>query len=78
EAEGAVDATAGQYAGNVMSGVIERREVVGHLASLAVELEGGRVVMMEGHVEKFRTESLQPGAKVWVAWKAKDATVIAR
>ncbi|MGC8536701.1 MAG: ABC transporter ATP-binding protein [Rhizomicrobium sp.] len=78
EAEGAVDAIAGQYAGNVMSGVIERREVVGHLASLTVELEGGRLVMMEGHVEKFRTESLQPGAKVWVAWKAKDATIIAR
>ena len=78
KAAGSFDAIAGQYAGNVMSGVIERREVVGHLASLTVELEGGRLVMMEGHVEKFRNESLQPGAKVWVAWKAKDATVIAR
>ena len=78
EAEAPRDAIVGRYAGNVMPGMIERREVVGHLASLTVQLEGGRSVMMEGHVEKFRTDNLQPGAKVWVAWKPQDATVIAQ
>ncbi len=78
EAEASRDVIANRYEGNVMSGVIERREVVGHLASLTVQLEGGRSVMMDGHVEKFRTDNVHPGAKVWVAWNARDATVIAQ
>jgi len=72
------DEISGFFAGNVMSGVIERREVVGHLASIIVQLEEGRSVMLEGHVEKFRTDNAQPGVKVWVAWKTEHATVIAQ
>ena len=67
-----------EYAGNVMPGVIARREVVGHLVALTVHLEGNRAVMMEGHVDKYRTDTLRPGAKVWIAWRPQDATVIAQ
>ena len=72
------EAITGRYAGNVMSGVIERREVAGHLASLTIRLEGGRQVMIDGHVVKFRSDNVHPDAKVWVAWNAHDATVIAQ
>lgn len=71
------DALGESYGGNVMPAMVERREVVGHLVLMTIQLDQSRSVMMEGHVEKYRTESLRPDAKVWIAWKPQEATVIA-
>ncbi|SDR61577.1 putative spermidine/putrescine transport system ATP-binding protein/spermidine/putrescine transport system ATP-binding protein [Rhizobiales bacterium GAS191] len=64
------------YRGNVLQGVITEREVVGHIVQLAVKLAGDRVVAIEGHVEKYLNDGLAPGSAVWIAWAAKEATVI--
>jgi putative spermidine/putrescine transport system ATP-binding protein/spermidine/putrescine transport system ATP-binding protein len=66
-----------EYGGNVLGGVIERRERVGHLAHLTVQLDDSRSVTMEGHVETFLTDALRPQEKVWITWRPQEATVIA-
>jgi putative spermidine/putrescine transport system ATP-binding protein/spermidine/putrescine transport system ATP-binding protein len=64
------------YKGNVIAARVEQRDVVGHLVQLEVTLDSGRSVALEGHVEKYRRDSLLPGQQVWLAWKAQEATVI--
>jgi putative spermidine/putrescine transport system ATP-binding protein/spermidine/putrescine transport system ATP-binding protein len=75
-AEAAVDAVAARYRGNVLQGVIEQRDIVGHLVHLAIRIEGGRSVLFEGHVEKYRRDTLEVAAPVWIAWNSAEATVI--
>jgi ABC-type Fe3+/spermidine/putrescine transport system ATPase subunit len=71
------DGPRADYGGNLLAGVIERRELAGHLVHMTVRLDSSRSVTMEGHVEKFLTDSLRPAARVWIAWKPQEATVIA-
>ncbi len=68
---------AATYDGNVLPATAERRDVVGHLVQMGVRLDASRSVTLEGHVDKYRTEALRPGAAVWLAWRAREATVIA-
>lgn len=71
------EALAGEYQGNVLPGVMERAEVVGHLVQMAITLTGGGTVVLEGHVDKYRRSDLVPSSNVWIAWQAKHATIIA-
>ncbi len=71
------DALAFIYGGNVLPGMIERRDVVGHIVSMTVQLDANRSVMLEGHEDKYRIDSLSPSARVWIAWRPQEATVIA-
>jgi ABC-type Fe3+/spermidine/putrescine transport system ATPase subunit len=68
---------AGEYEGNVLPGVMERADVVGHLVQMAITLAGGVTVTLEGHVDKYRRSDLVPSSNVWIAWQAQNATVIA-
>jgi ABC-type Fe3+/spermidine/putrescine transport system ATPase subunit len=70
------EALEGGYGGNIVAATVEQRDVVGHLVQLGVTLASGRAVTLEGHVEKLRKDSLLPGNPVWLAWKAREATVI--
>jgi putative spermidine/putrescine transport system ATP-binding protein/spermidine/putrescine transport system ATP-binding protein len=65
------------YRGNLLPGTVERRDVVGHLVQMSVQLGDDRSVTLEGHVEKFRVDALRPGVSVWIAWRPPEATVIA-
>jgi ABC-type Fe3+/spermidine/putrescine transport system ATPase subunit len=65
------------YSGNILAGVIERRDVVGHLVHMTVQLDASRSVMLEGHVDKYRIDTLRPACNVWLAWRPQEATVIA-
>ncbi len=67
----------GKYQGNVLPGVMERADVVGHLVQMAITLTGGDTVALEGHVDKYRRGDLVPSSSVWIAWRPQDATVIA-
>jgi putative spermidine/putrescine transport system ATP-binding protein/spermidine/putrescine transport system ATP-binding protein len=71
------DALVAEYEGNVLSGVIERADVVGHLMQIGIALDEGDRVELEAHVDKYRREDLMPSSHVWIAWRAKDATIIA-
>lgn len=71
------DALALQYQGNVLPGVMERADVVGHLVQMAITLSGGSTVVLEGHVDKYRRNDLVLSSDVWIAWRPQDATVIA-
>ncbi len=68
---------AATYEGNVLPATVERRDVVGHLVQMAVRLDTSRSVTLEGHVDKYRTDALRPDAAVWIAWRAREASVIA-
>jgi putative spermidine/putrescine transport system ATP-binding protein/spermidine/putrescine transport system ATP-binding protein len=76
-AEVSRESLADVYRGNVLNGVVEQRDVIGHLVQLAVTLDGGRSVMLEYHVEKYRRDALDVSAPVWLAWRSHEATVIA-
>jgi putative spermidine/putrescine transport system ATP-binding protein/spermidine/putrescine transport system ATP-binding protein len=71
------DALARQYQGNVLPGVMERADVVGHLVQMAITLTGGGAVTLEGHVDKYRRDDLVPLSNVWIAWRPQNATIIA-
>jgi ABC-type Fe3+/spermidine/putrescine transport system ATPase subunit len=75
-ADSSREALLGTYQGNALEGVVEQREVVGHVVQLAVKLAGGRSVVLEGHVQKYRRDALDVSAPVWIAWKAREASVI--
>jgi ABC-type Fe3+/spermidine/putrescine transport system ATPase subunit len=66
-----------EYQGNVLPGVMERADVVGHLVQMAITLAGGSAVVLEGHVDKYRRGDLVPSSDVWIAWRPQNATVIA-
>ena len=76
-AEASQEDLARAFQGNVLKGVIEQRDVVGHLVLFAVTLAGGHSVLLEGHVEKYRKPSLAASSDVWITWKSEEATVIA-
>jgi putative spermidine/putrescine transport system ATP-binding protein/spermidine/putrescine transport system ATP-binding protein len=67
----------GQFAGNVLPGILERREIVGHILQMTIRLAGGQVVLIDGHVDKYGHERLAPPADIWISWKPEDATVMA-
>ena len=71
------EALAAEYHGNVLPGVMERADVVGHLVQMAITLAGGGTVVLEGHVDKYRRGDLVPSADVWIAWRPQNATIIA-
>jgi ABC-type Fe3+/spermidine/putrescine transport system ATPase subunit len=69
-------ALAATYDGNLLAGTVERRDVVGHILQMGVQIDANRSVTLEGHVEKYRTDALRPTAAVWITWRAREATVI--
>jgi ABC-type Fe3+/spermidine/putrescine transport system ATPase subunit len=71
------EALAGKYQGNVLPGVMERADVVGHLVQMAITLAGGSTVILEGHVDKYRRNDLVPSSSVWIAWHPHNATIVA-
>jgi putative spermidine/putrescine transport system ATP-binding protein/spermidine/putrescine transport system ATP-binding protein len=71
------EALANEYQGNVLPGVMERADVVGHLVQMAITLAGGDTVALEGHVDKYRRGDLVPSSNVWIAWRPQNATIIA-
>jgi ABC-type Fe3+/spermidine/putrescine transport system ATPase subunit len=71
------EALADEYRGNVLPGVMERADVVGHLVQMAITLAGGGAVVLEGHVDKYRRGDLVPSSGVWIAWRPQNATIIA-
>ncbi len=70
-------ALATEYQGNVLSGVMERADLVGHLVQIGISLSDGGSVTLEAHVDKYRREDLVPASNVWIAWRPHNATVIA-
>ena len=76
-AGGMREALTGQYQGNVLPGVMERADVVGHLVQMAITLAGGSTVILEGHVDKYRRNDLVPSSSVWIAWHPHNATIVA-
>jgi putative spermidine/putrescine transport system ATP-binding protein/spermidine/putrescine transport system ATP-binding protein len=67
---------ANEYSGNVLTGVMERADVIGHLVQMAITLEGETSVLLEGHVEKYRRDDLKPRSEVFISWQPNNATVI--
>ena len=65
------------FAGNVLPGILERREIVGHIMQMTIRLAGGQVVLIDGHVDKYGNERLAPPTDIWISWKPEDATVMA-
>ena len=70
------DQVSKDYSGNVLSGVMERADVIGHLVQMAITLDGGSSVLLEGHVEKYRRDDLKPRSDVLISWQPDNATVI--
>jgi len=70
------DQISAEYSGNVLPGVMERADVIGHLVQMSITLVGGSSVMLEGHVEKYRRDDLRPLSDVLISWKSENATVI--
>jgi ABC-type Fe3+/spermidine/putrescine transport system ATPase subunit len=70
------DQISAEYSGNVLPGVMERADVIGHLVQMSITLVGGSSVMLEGHVEKYRRDDLKPLSDVLISWKSENATVI--
>ena len=66
-----------KYQGNVLPGVMQRADVVGHLVQMEITLIGGSAVLLEGHVQKYHRDELRPPADVWIAWQPQNATIIA-
>ncbi len=67
---------ANEYSGNVLTGIMERADVIGHLVQMAITLDGGTSVLLEGHVEKYRRDDLKPRSEVLISWQPDNATVI--
>jgi ABC-type Fe3+/spermidine/putrescine transport system ATPase subunit len=65
-----------EYGGNIVPGVIERREIVGPIVQFGIRLATNRLVYVEGHAEKFEGSALPVGAEALIAWKADKATII--
>ncbi len=64
------------YAGNVLSGTVTARDVVGHVVQLTIRLERGETVQIDGHEDKFNGDALAAESAVWIAWRPGEATVI--
>jgi putative spermidine/putrescine transport system ATP-binding protein/spermidine/putrescine transport system ATP-binding protein len=64
------------YSGNVLSGTVAARDVVGHVVQLTIRLARGETVQIEAHEDKFRDAELSQDAAVWIAWRPREATVI--
>lgn len=65
-----------ERSGNVLPGVMERADVIGHLVQMAIRLVGGVSVLLEGHADKYRRDDFKPGADVLISWNPENATVI--
>ena len=70
------DALLKQYEGNLLEGIIERADIVGHLVQFVIALEEGKRVQLEGHVDKYRRAGFEPHAGVHITWQPRHATVI--
>jgi putative spermidine/putrescine transport system ATP-binding protein/spermidine/putrescine transport system ATP-binding protein len=66
-----------RFGGNVLPGILERRDIVGHIMQMTIRLVGGQVILIDGHVDKYGIEPLAPPTDIWVSWKPEDATVMA-
>jgi ABC-type Fe3+/spermidine/putrescine transport system ATPase subunit len=66
-----------RFGGNVLPGILERRDIVGHVMQMTIRLSGGQVILIDGHVDKYGIERLAPPTDIWVSWKPEDATVMA-
>jgi ABC-type Fe3+/spermidine/putrescine transport system ATPase subunit len=65
------------FGGNVLPGILERREIVGHIMQMTIRLAGGQVILVDGHVDKYGSERFAPPNDIWISWKPQDATVMA-
>eukprot|EP01037_Dinobryon_pediforme_P014633 gene14633-14757_t len=71
------EALSNQYQGNLLSGVMERADVVGHLVQIAITLVSGASVTMEAHVDRYHPADLKAATDVLIAWQPQNATIIA-
>lgn len=65
-----------EFGGNIVPGLLERRELIGHLARLSVRLPGGGLITAEGLADAFADDLFSPPTDVWIAWHRQDATII--
>ena len=61
---------------NRVDALIERSDVVGHIAHLTARLHDGRAVSLEAHVDKYRPGAFPAGTPVLLSWNPAEATVI--
>ncbi len=61
---------------NRIDALIERSDVVGHIAHLTARLHDGRAVSLEAHVDKYRPGAFPAGTPVLLSWNPAEATVI--
>ena len=62
--------------GNILEGIIERADAVGHLIQFVIALEEGKRVQLEGHVDKYCHDGFAPHSRVYITWKPPQATVL--
>jgi ABC-type Fe3+/spermidine/putrescine transport system ATPase subunit len=65
-----------QYQGNLLTGVMERAEAVGHLVQIAITLVNGASITLEAHVDRYNPADLKANSEVFIAWKYQNATII--
>jgi putative spermidine/putrescine transport system ATP-binding protein/spermidine/putrescine transport system ATP-binding protein len=74
--EGTRDTVGAVTGGNVVGAKIRRSDVVGHISHLLVELDGGREITLEAHIDKYPPGAFRTGGDVLLAWRPEEATVI--
>jgi ABC-type Fe3+/spermidine/putrescine transport system ATPase subunit len=77
EGAGRADSLKNEYGGNVLAGVVQQYQVVGHLVQLTVNLAGAGRVELEGYISQYGHERFKPSSAVLMCWKPEEATVIA-
>jgi ABC-type Fe3+/spermidine/putrescine transport system ATPase subunit len=66
-----------RFGGNLVTGILERRDIVGHIMQMTIRLADGQVVLIDGHIDKYGIARLTPPTEIWIGWKPEDATVMA-
>ena len=67
---------ADRYRGNVIDGLVETADVVGHTISYVIRLPDDREVLVESHTEKYSQAFEAGSSRVYLSWMPNEATVI--
>jgi ABC-type Fe3+/spermidine/putrescine transport system ATPase subunit len=63
------------FGSNVIPCTIDSLQIVGHIMHMIVRFADGKLINVEGHVDKYRNR-LKAGGSAFIAWKSANATVI--
>ncbi len=75
-ANGGSEALRPRYAGNLLTGEVKSREIVGHNVYFAVALTDGRALSIASHVGKYGDHRAEDLHQVVIGWEPAAATVI--